>query len=133
METIQLLIEYLTGYLNGLDWAYILTFILLMHGLNHYRMLQAIARFTRLKVKTRYRVLIVGAIYGGITFFLRGYSLYQVETLLQSFVFAVVFHKMIAGGVLAYLGEKFFPAKLKAVHVKREETTDKPDNDGSSK
>lgn len=134
METIALLIDYLTGYLKGLDWNYILTFILFMHGLNNYRVLQGISRITRIKIKTRYRVLIVGAMYGGMVYFIRGYSLSQAETLFQSFVFAVVFHKMIAGGVLDYLEEKFFPTQLKAVHIKKDETQKegKPENDGSA-
>jgi hypothetical protein len=84
-----------SNYLNGLDWSYILTFIIIAYGLNHYRATDFFHRFLKLKIATRYRVLIIGFLYGVVLYFIRGYQLKMIECLLQSFAFSVVFHKLL--------------------------------------
>lgn len=82
-------------YINSLDWSYILTFILLSFVINQPKVMEWLFKLTKVKIQTRYRVLIIGVLYGVFLYFLRGYSLLKIECLLQSFVFAIVFHKLI--------------------------------------
>jgi hypothetical protein len=95
------------GYLNALDWGYIITFILISYAINYYKVTQWIVNGLGISIRTRYRVLIIGIVYAVFIFFIRGYRLMGVERLLQSFVFAVVFHKFI----LELLLERIFPKK----------------------
>ncbi|TPN85788.1 hypothetical protein [Aquimarina algicola] len=90
METV---FQNIVGYINSLDWAYILTFILISYALNHYK--EIISKGLGINIRTRYLVLLVGVTYGIAMFFIRDYHLSQIEILLQSFVFAIVFHKLI--------------------------------------
>lgn len=87
--------EQMANYISSLDWAYILTFILIAYGLNHYKVTDWFYKLTNLKIRTRYRVLIIGVLYGILLYFIRGYSIKKVECLLRSFVFAMVFHKLL--------------------------------------
>ncbi len=98
-------LEHISNYLNSLDWAYILTFILIAYAINHQKVKAFITRKFGITIRTRYRVLIVGIIYAILLFFIRGYELSQVETLLQSFIFAVVFHKLLIETII----EKVLP------------------------
>ena len=51
--------------------------------------------WTGIQVRTRYRMLLLGLIYGTLIYFVRGYTLDTVEILFQSFLFALVFHKLL--------------------------------------
>lgn len=82
-------------YVNGLDWSYIFTFIVITYGLNHYKATSFFYKVFKLKIATRYRVLIIGFVYGVALYFIRGYQLRMIESLLQSFAFALVFHKLL--------------------------------------
>ncbi|WP_062062681.1 hypothetical protein [Aquimarina longa] len=105
----EALYQNIIKYINTLDWAYVITFILLSYAINHYKVTEWIANGIGITIRTRYRVLIVGVIYGIIVFFARDYTLQRVEHLLQSFVFAIVFHKFI----IEILVERVFPKKDK--------------------
>lgn len=94
------ILKHLVHYLTSLDWAYIFTFIIIAFGLNQKPVTDWLADFTGIKIKTRYRVLIVGLIYGIIVYFIRDTMLHKLEMLLQSFVFALVFHKLILESLL---------------------------------
>lgn len=96
-------------YVSSLDWAYILTFIVIAYGINHHKVTEKLRKTTRIKSKTRYRTAIVGVLYGIALYFIRGYELPKVECLFQSFVFAMVFHKLIIDGVMKYIGKKINP------------------------
>ena len=100
------IINQITHYLNSLDWAYIITFILITYALNNAKVLPWVAKVTRLHIATRYRVLIVGLLYGVFIYFLREYSIAKVECLIQSFVFAMVFHKLILEKIVAQFSFK---------------------------
>ncbi|WP_346881311.1 hypothetical protein [uncultured Algibacter sp.] len=101
------ILQQIVQYINGLDWSYIITFILLAHALNYSKVLDWLFKITKLKIQTRYRVMFIGLLYGIFLFFLRSYNTDKIETLLQSFVFAMVFHKLIIEKVLQQiLGQK---------------------------
>ena len=89
------ILKHISNYLNALDWAYILTFIIIAYGLNHYRATGFFYSVFNLKIATRYRVFFIGLIYGIALYFIRGYQLKMIESLLQSFAFALVFHKLL--------------------------------------
>jgi len=89
------ILQHISNYLNSLDWAYILTFIVIAYGLNHYRATDFFYEVFKIKIATRYRVFIIGLAYGIALYFIRGYQLKMIECLLQSFAFALVFHKLL--------------------------------------
>lgn len=97
------IIDQIIKYLNHLDWSYILTFILLAYAINKTSVLEWFFRVTQVKIQTRYRVLFIGVLYGIALFFIRGYSLEKVECLLQSFVFAMVFHKLLIDKIIEFV------------------------------
>lgn len=94
-----------SNYLISLDWAYILTFIIITYGLNHYKTTSFFRDLFKISIPTRYRVLIIGLLYGVTLYFIRNYTVNKIECLVQSFVFALVFHKLI----LETLLEKLLP------------------------
>jgi hypothetical protein len=96
----------ITAYVGGLDWTYIITFIIIAYGFNHNKVKGGIKKITNVQSKTKYRVAIIGLLYGIAIYFIRGYKLNQVECLFQSFVFALVFHKLILEGLTRYIGKK---------------------------
>lgn len=102
----SIFLEPITQYLYALDWAYILTFIAISYGLNHPAVRSCISRTIGYTLRTRYRVLIIGFCYGVFVFFIRGYTLSGIERLVQSFVFSVVFHKLLVELVVARLFSK---------------------------
>lgn len=101
------ILNQVTHYLGGLDWTYILTFILIGYGFNHEKMKKQLAK-TGIKAKARYRMAIVGVLYGVVLYFIRGYEISQVELLFKSFVFAFVFHKMIVESLLSRFAPRIF-------------------------
>lgn len=101
----QAITENLLTYLSTLDWAYMITFILIARIFNSCTVTKWITNGLGIRVRTRYRVLLIGGIYGIFVFFIRDYTLQESEVLLQSFVFAIVFHKFL----LELLFEKIFP------------------------
>mgnify|MGYP003141457795 CR=1 FL=1 len=96
----------LSSYVNELDWTYIITFIIIAYGCNHHKVKGGIKKITCISSKTKYRVAIIGLLYGIAIYFIRGYQLNQIECLFQSFVFALVFHKLILEGLTTYIGKK---------------------------
>lgn len=121
MEATQLIFNQIMAYINGLDWNYILTFILIMYGINYYKVRMAMLFITRVKLRTRYRALLVGTIYGTLVYFIRGYTLDKVELLFRSFVFALVFHKLIVQSFLLFMAERFLPQSLNRHRLKQQQ------------
>lgn len=76
-------------YVSSLDWAYIITFIIIAYGINHFKLREG------LRIKTRYLIAVVGIIYGIVLYLIRGLEPIMAESLFQSFVFAMVFHKLL--------------------------------------
>ena len=106
----------LVEYLNSLDWAYIFTLILIVYVLNSVSAKKLYYKFFGLKVSTRYRVLIIGVLYGIIVYFIRDYTINKIEKLLQSFVFALVFHKLLIDKVV-----RFFSPNIPQEPIKYEQ------------
>lgn len=102
----------IAGYVATLDWAYILTFIVIAYGFNHIRVREGIRKTTRVKSHTKYRVAIIGLVYAVALYFIRGYTLEKVECLFQSYVFAFVFHKFIIEGITRFIGSKVLHQKV---------------------
>ncbi|HEY9084018.1 MAG TPA: hypothetical protein VIN73_11840 [Vicingaceae bacterium] len=111
----------ITTYVSGLDWTYIITFIIIAYGCNHHKVKGGIKTVTGVQSKTKYRVAFIGLLYGVALYFIRGYQLEKVECLFQSFVFALVFHKLILEGLTTYIGKKL---RIKSV-IEKEEASER--------
>ena len=130
METLSDVIEQIKNYVSALDWRYIITFILICYGINHYKVKAGIEQVFRAKTRKRYRVAVVGVLYGIVLYFIRGYELKQIENLLQSFFFALVFHKFIVDAVLYWMAKHGLPESI-SKHILSEKQINKiKDNEG---
>ncbi len=89
----QTIIHQISNYITQLDWGYMLTFILLVYAISNLKLIKQWR--SNKKLSQRYLVLLIGVIYGIILFFIRGYDTSKIEVLLQTFVFALVFHKLL--------------------------------------
>lgn len=114
-----------THYVTNLDWAYIITFIVIAYGFNHSRITGGIKKITKVKSQKKYRTAIIGLLYGVSIYFIRGYSLNKIEMLFQSFVFAMVFHKLIIESLMKFIGRKI-NASAKQPYT----PTNNPNNNG---
>ena len=111
-EITQEIWNQIIGYVSSLDWAYMLTFIIIAYGINHYWVKDKIKKTTKIKSKTRYRTVIVGVLYAVILYFIRGYDLSKVESLFQSLVFALVFHQLIIDGIMGFIANRMLPKNV---------------------
>lgn len=98
-----------TDYVAGLDWPYILTFTVIAYGLTHWCLKNGWKAVTRRRSRTKYRIAVVGLLYGIALFYIRGYALQKVESLLASYAFALLFHELIIEGVMRFLGRNVLP------------------------
>ena len=112
METLTEVIAQIKNYMKLLDWQYIITFIIICYGMNHYKVKEGLQKATGTHTRTRYRVIIIGVLYGTGLYFLRGYKLLQIENLFQSFIFALVFHKFIVEALLFWLAKHALPESI---------------------
>jgi len=112
METFSAIILQLKTYMNSLDWAYMITYIIICYGINHYKVREGLRRATGTHTATRYRVILIGLLYGITIYFLRGYTKEHIENLFESFIFALVFHKFIVESFLYYLAKHFLPEEI---------------------
>jgi hypothetical protein len=120
MESLTEIIAQIKNYMIALDWQYIITFIIICYGINHYKVKEGLQKATGTQTRTRYRVIIIGILYGTGLYFLRGYKLQQVENLFQSFIFALVFHKFIVEALLYWLAKHALPESI-SKHILTEE------------
>lgn len=112
METLTEIIAHIQSYMTSLDWQYIITFIIICYGINHYKVKEGLQKATGTHTRTRYRVIIIGVVYAIGLYFLRGYKLQQIENLFQSFIFALVFHKFIVEALLFWLVKHALPESI---------------------
>lgn len=112
-------ITHFAQFLTQLDWMYIICFILMAYAINLAPVKKAIGEATTFYVKTRFRVTVVGILYGILLYFLRGYTPQQIEPLLHSFIFALVFHKLILDTLTEWL-KRMIPS----FHTKNTEVDD---------
>ncbi|WP_025741894.1 hypothetical protein [Aquimarina pacifica] len=85
----------ISQYILALDWSYMLTFILISYALTHYKVSEFIAHGLGFSLQTRYQVVVIGFLYGILTYFINGYEFLEIQRLFQSFVFAMIFHKLL--------------------------------------
>ena len=103
-------------YINSLDWSYIFTLILIVYVLNSVLAKKLYYKVFGLKISTRYRVLFIGILYGIAIYFIRDYTIGEIEKLLQSFIFTMVFHKLLIDKVV-----RFFSQSLPQEPIKYEQ------------
>lgn len=124
METLTQIIAHIQNYMTALDWSYIITFIIICYGINNYKVKEGLQKATHIHTRTRYRVIIIGILYGAGLYFMRGYKLQQIENLFQSFIFALVFHKFIVEALLYWLAKHALPESI-SKHLLTEEQLQK--------
>lgn len=112
MQTLSEIITRIQLYMLSLDWAYILTFIIITYGINNFNVKAGLQQVTGTQTRTRYRVALVGIVYGCCLYVIRGYTLIKVESLFQSFVFALVFHKFIVEALIYWLVKRGLPGSI---------------------
>lgn len=91
------------NYITALDWSYILTFIIITYGINK---IDGKDLFP-FSFSTKWKVLIIGVLYGVVIYMVRDYTIRHIEILFKSFVFALVFHKFILQGLIRFLENRF--------------------------
>ena len=111
MEQIQDIMNIVLAYFSRLDWTYILTFILIAAFLKRDGAISWLPEWIRnpmMKVPVTWRVLLLGIVYGGLLYWLRGYhGRAPVENMISSLVFAMVFHGTIIQYISGYIDKKF--------------------------
>ena len=120
METLFEITKQIKAYMTALDWQYIITYIIICYGINHYKVKEGLQKATGRQTRTRYRVATIGILYGIGLYFLRGYKVQQIENLFQSFVFALTFHKFIVESLMYWLVKHGLPESL-SKHILTEE------------
>ncbi len=98
--------EQMGDYILGLDWAYMLTFTILCFAIENTVNQDQFKRRISLLPQKKYRVFFAGSLYGALIYFIRSYSPINIERLFQSFVFVLVFHKMLLEQFFKFLKQK---------------------------
>ena len=110
------ILEIIWNYLSSLDWVFILTYILLCSLVTRdgiVSWLPDTLRVPLIKVSKTWRVLLVGIVYAGITYWIRGYTgRAPVENLASSLIFTLVFHKAILQLLYRYIDKKLTPPEI---------------------
>lgn len=107
-------------YLNQLDWLYIITITIISYFMSRDQLITHTkldnvkwikkVRPTLLSVPAAWRVLLVGIIYGTFLHYIRGYHGKDwVEGMVNSLIFAMVFHKLFLNRILSKLDKVIFP------------------------
>jgi len=89
------LLEQLVLYINQLNWAYILTYILMAYAIKEITKSNPVIRKLSKYVHLQWWSLLCGVLYGFLFVFLWGYDIRKVLWLLQSLIFAIAFEKII--------------------------------------
>ena len=87
------------GYLLKLDWSYILTLMLLIHLVNQKWITTRIVNTVKISWASKYRNALLGAVYAVVVYILRDYSPPMAESLFASFLFTLVFHKLVSEAI----------------------------------
>lgn len=130
METLTEIIAQIKNYMTALDWQYIITFIIICYGINHYKVKEGLQKATGTQTRTRYRVIIIGIVYGAGLYFLRGYKMQHIENLFQSLIFALVFHKFIVEALLYWLAKHALPESISKHLLDKEQLKKITGNEG---
>jgi hypothetical protein len=93
------IIDIIYTYLKSLDWFYIITLILLSSILVKDKRLSMIPEIpiktALLNVRKGWRVVVIGIAYGTLLYWIRGLGKKDIELLIQSLIFALVFHELL--------------------------------------
>ena len=108
---INQLMEFVMQYMSSLDWSYIITFILLTYGANQPKSKAFFFKIFKVRLKTRYRTLIIGVLYGVALFFIRGKDPELIEQLFKALLFAMIFHKLLIDQTVQFLDKKLNKAQ----------------------
>jgi len=103
MNIYEQITKQLIRYLESMNWSFIFTFMMIVYALNFSKVKEVSLSIFRCSIKTRYRVLIVGLIYAGSLFFIKGKSVAYAEQLMQSLLFAMIFHQLFIDLLVKYL------------------------------
>ena len=106
MDVVKFIMEQMGDYILGLDWAYMLTFTILCFAIENSVNQDQLKRRISFLPQKKYRVFFAGSLYGALIYFIRNYSPVNIERLFQSFVFVLVFHKMLLEQFLKFLKER---------------------------
>lgn len=80
-------------FLANLEWVYIITFILLCYN---YQLIEKNMKAAFLsKIKTRFKVAFIGAIYAPVYYSLWGLGKEDIGYLFSSFLVSFAFHKLL--------------------------------------
>lgn len=102
MALYHTIIERLIDYVTELDWSFIVTFILLAYGANQPKARRFFKKMCWCSLRTRYRTLLVGFLYGALLFVLRGSDTGQIEPLFKALIFAMTFHQLLIDRVIHF-------------------------------
>lgn len=109
-------------YVTNLDWSYIVTLIILSYfivkdqivttgPLTKVPFIQRIRPFL-VSIPEAWRVFMFGIIYGIFIYWVRGYTAHQgVETIINSLIFSMIFHKLCLTKIRSMVDNKLFPSK----------------------
>ena len=113
ISLLQTVVAPITDYVTNLDWAYIISFILLASWVNQSQVKCHLSRVFKFKLRTRYRTLLIGLVYAFLVFIIRGGDSAQIEGLLTSLIFAMIFYKMILDQLIHFFssGNKMLQQK----------------------
>ncbi|MEL6927085.1 MAG: hypothetical protein AAFO95_00450 [Cyanobacteria bacterium J06600_6] len=92
--------QFIASYILNLNWTYILSFILLAYLAIYFK------RSENLNIPSRYLVALLGLLYGGGLAIFKSYNIEQIDTLLQSFLFALGFHKLLIEKLVSFIQRK---------------------------
>jgi len=97
-------------FLAKLEWIYIITFILLCYG---YQSIEEQIKWKPLKkVKTRFKVALIGLLYAPLYYFLWGLEKDQIGILFSSFLVSFTFHKLLVDAVIGAIKEQLLKLNL---------------------
>lgn len=103
---LQLISDYLTSTIN---WGFVFNFISMGFVISTDFVQKLLAKVLPFKIKTRHQMLVTGVSYLLFVFFKEGAKTETLSVLIQSLLFAFVFHKMlveqIAGFVMKQLSD----------------------------
>lgn len=111
-ELTTLLLNGLMDMAGKLDFSFIIPFVLIAHLVNSLPVRTRLKQLTGTASRTRYRTAITGIVYGTVLYFLRGYDLSHIEPLIFSFIFTLVFHKLLLDELFKTLGDLLIGRKL---------------------
>lgn len=89
--------QLIVNFVFDLNWTYILSFIMLAYLATY------LTKVENIKFPRRYLVAILGVIYAAGLAIFKSYNIDQIDTLIQSFLFALGFHKLLIEKLVSFI------------------------------